>query len=81
MTRFIEPLLEVAGPDERNIDRAMTLGMALWNLAICKGSRREQLLAALLEKMPEEDQEGFRQLASDMIERHREMFLAMHKTP
>ena len=81
MMRFVQPLIEAAGDDKANVDRALTLGMAFWNLALCEGDRRNQMLAELLETITRDEQDAaaFRLLASDMIERHRVMFPEMHR--
>lgn len=47
MMRFCEPLLEAAGNDGAKIDRALTLGMAFWNLAVFDDERRDDMLADL----------------------------------
>ncbi len=79
--RFAAPLLEAAGDDDQRIQRAMTLAMTFWNLALLEPDKQEEMLAALVESVAK-DERGvteFRALAADMIARHREMFPDMHR--
>ena len=55
------------------------LGMVFWNLALAKDDRREELLARLANKLPDDQALEFRALASDMVNRHRAMFPTMHR--
>ncbi|MEP6864529.1 MAG: hypothetical protein ABJE66_28165 [Deltaproteobacteria bacterium] len=77
MVRFTQPLLDAAGDDPDRMQRALNFGMALWNLALCKGDRHEQLLAEMANGLGD-DADKFRALAIDMVERHREMFPELH---
>jgi len=81
MMRFVEPLLEAAGDDTASRQRALTLGTAFWNLAMCDGERRERALDEMIEQLAKEEPtaESFRAMAMDMIERHQTMFPAMHR--
>ncbi len=81
MVRFIEPLLDAADCDKARMDRAFTLGMAFWNLALCEGEQREEMLAGLLKTIARDEQDAieFRALTIDMVERHRTMFPALHR--
>lgn len=81
MKRFIEPLLEAAGGDRTKIDRALTLGMVFWNLALCDDERREGMLGELSRSLAktEQDERDLRVLAADMVERHRTMFPGLHQ--
>jgi hypothetical protein len=81
MMRFVQPLIEATGGDERKMDRALTLGMAFWNLAICDDERREDMLGDLTRTIArtDEDEREFRALAADMVARHRAMFPALHR--
>ncbi len=80
MMRFAEPLLEKAGDDPRSYENAMSLGMFIWNLAICRDEdAREDLIRTLLGSLPDGMLErDFRSLAGEMIERHQRMFPGMH---
>lgn len=79
MMRFIEPLLEGCH-DNATRAKALNLGMVFWNLALAEDDRREEMVARLANKLPD-DQAAleFRALASDMVNRHRAMFPAMHR--
>jgi len=81
MMRFIEPLLHAAGDDRAKMDHALTLGMAFWNMALCEGDRREEILAELLKTIAKDEQDAakFRVIAADMVERHRAMFPVLHR--
>jgi hypothetical protein len=77
--RFSQPLIEAAGGDLERIERAMTLGMVFWNIAIAKESGEETLAIALKHiTKTEEDAAEFRALAADMVARHVEMFPELH---
>ncbi len=82
MMRFIEPLLEAAGDDKAKMDHALSLGMAVWNLALCKDEpRREEMMTGLVKVIAKDDEDAakFRAIAADMIERHEAMFPALHR--
>lgn len=79
LMRFSQPLIEAADGEPEKIEKAMTLGMVLWNLAIANGGGEE-----LLDVTPnhiaktEAEAQEFRKLAASMVERHRQMFPALH---
>lgn len=79
LMRFCQPLIEAAGGEPEKIEKATTLGMVFWNLAIANGGGEELLDVALrhIAKTDAEAQE-FRKLAASMVERHRQMFPALH---
>lgn len=79
--RFAAPLLEAAGNDYERTQRAMTLAMAFWNLALLAPDKREEMLADLVETVAKDERDAieFRTIAVDMIARHREMFPEMHR--
>jgi hypothetical protein len=81
LARFVEPLLKAAGGDPAGVERALTLGAAFWNLALCEGDQREAMLADLARTIAktEDDAAEFRSLALNMVERHRMMFPALHR--
>ena len=79
MMRFVQPLLEGCN-DNAQLEKAFNLGMVFWNLALAEDDRREEMLARLASKLPDDlDPTAFRALASDMVNRHRAMFPAMHQ--
>ncbi len=80
--RFSQPLIEAAEGDLESIERATTLGMIFWNIAVADDGS-EELLAIALEHITktEEDAAGFRALAADMVARHVEMFPELHAEP
>ena len=54
--------------------------MVFWNLALGEDDKREELLAQMVSKLPNErDALEFRALANDMVKRHKAMFPAMHQ--
>jgi hypothetical protein len=79
MMRFVQPLLEGCN-DSAQMEKAFNLGMVFWNLALAEDDRREEMIARLANKLPD-DQAAleFRALADDMVNRHRAMFPTMHR--
>jgi hypothetical protein len=77
LMRFSQPLIEAADGEPEKIEKAMTLGMVFWNLAIASG---EELLDVTLKHIAKTEAEAqeFRKLAASMVERHRQMFPALH---
>ena len=79
---FAQPLIDGSNGDYPSVQKAMSLGMLFWNLALCKeGERREEMLADVMAntmKLDQREQEDFRALAESMVERHRQMFPEMH---
>jgi hypothetical protein len=79
MMRFVQPLLEGCN-DNAQREKALNLGMVFWNLALAEDDRREEILARLANKLPDDQAATeFRALASDMVNRHRAMFPTMHR--
>lgn len=77
--RFSQPLIEAAGGDPEKIERAMTLGMVFWNVAVAEEDGGETLALALKHvTKTEEEAAEFRALAASMVERHAQMFPALH---
>ena len=78
--RFSQPLIGAAGDDPESVQRAMTLGMIFWNMAIM-GEGAEAMLAGVLKDLAltEEQAAEFRALAVDMVARHVEMFPELHQ--
>jgi hypothetical protein len=79
--RFAEPLLAAAGSDYDRTQRALTLAMALWNLALLDGDEHDEMLASLVDKIADGEPHAteFRAIAADMVARHREMFPELHR--
>ena len=79
LMRFSQPLIEAANGEVDKIEKAMTLGMVFWNMAIANGGG-EELLAIALKHIAKTEEEAaeFRALAASMVERHRQMFPALH---
>jgi hypothetical protein len=79
IARFSQPLINAAGPDVEKIQRAMTLGAIFWNVAI-SGEDTEAALADLMQGMSltDEGAADFRAIAAGMVERHKDMFPALH---
>jgi hypothetical protein len=79
LMRFSQPLIEAADGEPEKIEKAMTLGMVFWNLAIANGGGEELLTVTLRHiARTEEEAAEFRALAASMVERHREMFPELH---
>lgn len=79
MKHFVQPLLDGCS-DNAQLEKALKLGMVFWNLALCEADRREEMLARITSTLPDDrDALEFRALASDMVNRHRTMFPAMHR--
>jgi hypothetical protein len=77
--RFSQPLIEAADGDFEKIERAMTLGMIFWNIAVAREGGDESLAIALEHiTKTEEDAAEFRALAASMVERHMQMLPEMH---
>lgn len=83
MVEFTQPLIDAAGDDRKSIERAMTLGMLFWNLALCRDrDAYDELLNPVLATVAGNDEERaqFLVLAEQMVERHRQMFPGLHKS-
>jgi hypothetical protein len=82
MVEFAQPLIDATDGDMESVNRAMSLGMLFWNLAIIKDPvATEEALTDIMAKgmKPGTDEAEFRLFANDMIERHRKMFPEMHQ--
>jgi hypothetical protein len=79
--RFAEPLLAAAGNDYHCTQRALTLAMAFWNLALVDGDEHDEMLAGLVDTIAGDEARAteFRAIAADMVARHREMFPELHR--
>jgi hypothetical protein len=79
MMRFVQPLLEGCD-DHAQREKALSLGMVFWNLALSEDDCREEMVARMVSKLPDDRVAlEFRALADDMVKRHRAMFPAMHR--
>jgi hypothetical protein len=79
LMRFVQPLLEGYG-DDAQLEKGLNLGAVFWNLALAEDDEREELLAEMLVKLPNErDAVVLRALANDMVKRHQAMFPEMHR--
>ena len=78
---YAQPLLDQTNGDVDQMNRAMMLGQMCWNLALLPEERRD---AAIEEMQPAlnmtdgEFAEFRQQIVLPMIQRHHEMFPAMH---
>ena len=82
MADFAKPLIDATGHDPDSLNKAMTLGMVFWNMAICgSNDARDELLNSVMESVAdtEEAREEFRGIAQFMVDRHRCMFPEMHE--
>ena len=79
LMRFVQPLLDGCD-DDAQLEEMLRLGAVFWNLALGEDDEREELLARMLSKLPNErDAVELRALASDMVKRHEVMFPEMHQ--
>jgi hypothetical protein len=83
MADFAQPLLE-ATHDMEGMNKAMSLAMLFWNIAIMGDDElKEQTLTDMMDNAmkleSEDDRREFRALADSMIERHRRMFPELHE--
>lgn len=79
--RFAAPLLEAAGNNDERTQRAMTLAMTFWNLALLAPGERAEMLADLVGRVAQDERDAndLRAIAADMVVRHQEMFPEMHR--
>jgi hypothetical protein len=80
MMEYVEPLLDGTA-QEREVKRALQLGMMFQNLALLPLAGREAALAKFAEETgaDAEVRAGFRQIAEMMIARHEAMFPELHE--
>jgi hypothetical protein len=77
--RFSQPLIEAARGEADKIERAMTLGMIFWNMAMAGEDAEAMLTGPLEDLVPAgEDKADLLALAANMIERHKQMFPTLH---
>jgi len=82
MADFAAPLLDASDGSAEQVQRALDMAMAFWNLAIIEDdAQRTRVLSDIATKLfdTEDERARFRSLAAEMIERHRTMFPEMHE--
>jgi hypothetical protein len=81
MLEFVAPMLEQTDRSAGATHRVMDLGAIFWNLAVASDEERQRTLSRYVdEAFPDEPaREAFRVTARAMIERHRQMFPALHR--
>ncbi|HTP29098.1 MAG TPA: SEC-C metal-binding domain-containing protein [Anaeromyxobacteraceae bacterium] len=79
VARFSQPLIDAAGDNPVAVENAMTLGALLWNVAVA-GEDPDVALADAMKGMSLSDEAAaeFRAIAAGMVERHKQMFPALH---
>lgn len=76
---FAQPLLDSTDGSKPETQQALTLAQFLWNVAVTRNpEHREAMLGELLGDLPEGERGEFERVAREMLQRHREMFLADH---
>jgi hypothetical protein len=80
MVEFVQPLLDQTDGSIEAMNKAMSVGMVCWNMAIVPAEERDRLLAEFVdEAFPDEEaRAAFREIAQFMIARHRQMFPEIH---
>jgi len=78
--RFSQPLIDAAGDNPVAVQNAMTLGSLLWNVAIA-GEDADAALSDVMQGMSLNDGDAadFHSIAAGMVERHKQMFPALHR--
>jgi hypothetical protein len=82
IAEFAAPLLDATDGSATQVQRALDMAMAFWNLAIIKDeAERHRALDGIVTKAfdTDDEREQFRSIATDMVERHRMMFPEMHE--
>jgi len=82
MADFAAPLLDATDGSAEQIQQALHLAMAFWNLAIVgDDDERQHAIDEIMTKAFDagEQREHFEALAADMIERHHTMFPELHE--
>jgi len=70
LVAFCAPLLRVVGDDPTRVDRALTLGAALWNIGLFQDGRERQITELIqMFTGDERERETFRAVAIEMLER------------
>jgi SEC-C motif len=83
MMDFAQPLIDQSDGSIDALNKALSIAMIFWNLAIMPEQEREQALVEIMAEMSVSESEGvqsaFQALAETMIERHRQMFPELHR--
>jgi SEC-C motif len=79
MMDFAQPLIESSDGTADGLNKAMSIAMVFWNLAITREEDREEMMTAMLSKDADpEVRSGFLVMAQMMIARHEAMFPELH---
>jgi uncharacterized protein YecA (UPF0149 family) len=79
---YAQPLLDATDGSQEQVNKALTISQACWNLALLSEQQRDEALANVQSALGLGDEEfvTFRRSVLDpMISRHREMFPRMHE--
>jgi hypothetical protein len=82
MMDFSQPLIDTADGSTEGLNKALTMGMFFWNLAISPEDEREKTVAEMSANFDDADADArtaFQEMAKVMIERHQEMFPEQHR--
>jgi len=80
MAEFAQPLLDQTDGSIEAMNKAMSVGMVCWNMAIVSAEERDLMLTEFVDKTfpDEETRAAFREIAQFMIARHRRLFPELH---
>ena len=80
MAEFAQPLLDQTDGSIEAMNKAMTIGIVCWNMAIVSAEERDRMLVEFVDKTfpDEEARAAFREIARFMIARHRRLFPELH---
>jgi uncharacterized protein YecA (UPF0149 family) len=81
MSRFAQPLIDASDGSQEDLERALQLSQLCWNLAILPQESREGFLTKMQQALGMDDEEFEdleRGVVLPMIQRHQEMFPALH---
>jgi SEC-C motif len=81
MMDFAQPLVEANDGSTDGLNKALTMGMFFWNLAISPTEDREKAMAEMLASFDKAEMEvrtAFQEMANVMVERHEAMFPELH---
>ena len=84
MMRFAEPLVREAGDNPESQQKALTLAMVFWNMALFDDEEGGETFLPILTGADgpcrtEEDRQYMRALAARMVLRHKAMFPGLHR--
>jgi hypothetical protein len=82
MMDFAQPLIDQSDGSTDALNKALSIAMIFWNLALTPEQEREQALVEIMAGMSagesDDVRSAFQAMAETMIERHREMFPELH---